>query len=137
MADVIDTRLRELVKAGSPETREAIFDDLLNDAIAFTDVPDGALARSALLALKAVDARLRTGLPLPAAEAQAQQHLERARELIKLTPEEEAEEAQLIDADEFIRWLESRLMARKKTTPDRDTDHVVIVSTERPPRPGG
>lgn len=112
MSDAVDTRVRELVKASSIETREAIFEELLDEAIAVHGDEGGALLRSALQAVKDICNRLKADLPTSAAEEQARQNLERVRELLRLTRDEEAElarreadEANLIDADEFIRQL--------------------------------
>jgi hypothetical protein len=111
MSDSIDTRVRDLVKASSIETREAIFEDLLDEAIAINADADGGLIRSALLAVKDISVRLKAGLPAP---AQVHEDLKRVRELLKVTPEDEAElarqqadEENLIDADEFIRQLQA------------------------------
>jgi hypothetical protein len=114
MSHAVDADLRERVRTSSVETREAIFEDLLDEAIALNTDPEGALIRSALLTVKDLSARLRAGLPSPADGAQALQNLDRIRELLKLTPEDEtelarrqADEANWIDADEFIRRLQA------------------------------
>jgi hypothetical protein len=118
MSDAIDTRVRELVKASSPETKEAVLLDLLAEVEAmYAGEPYPPLVNAARGLRQALTAT-EPESPPAASGAELERNREYIRQRLRLTPEDEAElerRGQTLDdvvsADEVSRRLRTEVPA--------------------------
>jgi hypothetical protein len=95
MSEVVDERVRELVRGSSPETKEMILLDLVSELMTVhaeePDLPIHVAARTFLDALARLAAEDGRQPPTAAELAEAERNREYIRKRLKLTPEDEAE----------------------------------------------
>jgi hypothetical protein len=114
MSEAVDQRVRDLVRGSSPEIKEAILLDLVDELIAVhadePNLPIHAAARAIRDAF--VQSPQDPGPPTPEQLAQVERNRAYIRKRLKLTPEDDAELQRCLDTlddvlevDEVIRQL--------------------------------
>lgn len=110
MSDAVDTRVRELVKASSIETREAIFEDLLRELIQIYPTEQAVPLQFASGEL--LGHFVRPIVTPGPTDVEAERNREHIRKTLGLTPEDEAEYARreatpddVLEVEEVIRRL--------------------------------